>query len=217
MAEAIRMRFLIRARWTGAFFALLVTGSTLCIIWVAHAPLFRAAAHAWVVSDPLEPADAIVVLGGGLDVRPFAAADLYKKGLARQILIANVGVSQVERLGLLPRHSDLIREALLKLGVPPEAIGTFGDGVRNTYEEACALREWAKATAATRIILPTEHFSSRRVRWIFGRELGRIGVLASVQALSQREYSVNDWWRHEEGVIAFQNEVIKYIYYRVKY
>ena len=26
-----------------------------------------------------------------------------------------------------------------------------------------------------------------------------------------------DWWQHEEGVIAFQNEVIKYLYYRFKY
>jgi hypothetical protein len=34
---------------------------------------------AWVVSDSIAPADAIVVLGGGLETRPFAAADLYTK------------------------------------------------------------------------------------------------------------------------------------------
>jgi hypothetical protein len=35
-----------------------------------------------------------------------------------------------------------------------------------------------------------------------------------------QEEEANDgdnWWRHEAGVIGFQNEVIKYLYYRVKY
>jgi uncharacterized SAM-binding protein YcdF (DUF218 family) len=170
-----------------------------------------------VVSDPLDPADAIVVLGGGLVLRPSAAADLFKRGFARQILVSNVAMSEAERLDLLPRHGDLNREVLLKMGVPPEAIGMFGHGGRNTYEEASALLEWANATGARRVIIPTEIFSTRRVRWVFHRKLGSIGTLVSVQALPPVEYSVDDWWRHEQGLIGFQNEVLKYIYYRVKY
>jgi len=32
-----------------------------------------------------------------------------------------------------------------------------------------------------------------------------------------RQYTVDNWWKTEGGVIAFQNEVIKFIYYRLKY
>lgn len=32
-----------------------------------------------------------------------------------------------------------------------------------------------------------------------------------------REYSRRDWWRHEERLISFQNEVIKFGYYHIKY
>jgi hypothetical protein len=60
-------------------------------------------------------------------------------------------------------------------------------------------------------------FSSRRVRWILNRELSRAGAQAEIQVLPAFEYGADDWWRHEAGVIAFQNEVMKYVYYRVKY
>lgn len=60
-------------------------------------------------------------------------------------------------------------------------------------------------------------FPTRRVRWIVERELGAVGVRVMVDALIPREYAITDWWRHEEGLTAFQNEVIKYLFYRIKY
>ena len=38
-----------------------------------------------------------------------------------------------------------------------------------------------------------------------------------VPALDPLDYGRNDWWKHEAGVIGFQNEVMKYLYYRMKY
>ena len=43
----------------------------------------------------------------------------------------------------------------------------------------------------------------------------RVHVL--VRALPVREYKTEDWWQHEQGIVAFQNEVLKYAYYRLKY
>ena len=77
--------------------------------WLAHVQILQGIARAWVVSDSIAPADAIVVLGGGLETRPFAAADLYKKGMARQILISAVKPSPAEKLDIVP--SWLIRNA----------------------------------------------------------------------------------------------------------
>jgi uncharacterized SAM-binding protein YcdF (DUF218 family) len=117
----------------------------------------------------------------------------------------------------VPSHIALNRAVLLKLGVPPEAIVSFGTDVSSTYEEARALAEWANRNGIKSIIVPTEIFSSRRVRWILVKELSGLDVGIDVQALPPLDYDLDNWWRHEAGVIGFQNEVIKYLYYRVKY
>jgi len=180
--------------------------------WLARVQILQATARAWVVSDSLAPADAIVVLDGGLETRPFAAADLYKKGMARQILISAVKPSPAEKLDIVPSHIELNRAVLLKLGVPSEVIVSFGTDVSSTYEEARALAEWANRNGIKSIIVPTEIFSSRRVRWILVKELSGLDVGIQVQALPPLDYDLDNWWRHEAGVIGFQNEVIKYLY-----
>jgi hypothetical protein len=167
----------------------------------------------WVVSDELTHADAIAALGGSIDVRPFAAADLYKRGFASTILVANVQMSRAEELGI-PSHTELNREVLLKLGIPAMAIVGFGDNVSSTQDEAEAIKEWALVSKAKHIIVPTEIFAARRVQWIFDRELNPIGVI--VHALPTPQYTLADWWRHRSGLIDFNNEVLKYLYYRAK-
>jgi uncharacterized SAM-binding protein YcdF (DUF218 family) len=185
--------------------------------WLERDEILRGMARAWMVSDPVVPADAVAVLGGGLETRPFAAADLYKRGIAKRILLAGVKLSPTEKLAILPSHVELNRTVLIKLDVPPEAIGTFGSDVSNTFEEARALIRWGEANGAKDIIVPTEIFSSRRVRWILGKEAAATGVRVHIVALAPLEYGVDDWWRHSEGVVTFQNEIIKYLYYRTRY
>jgi hypothetical protein len=48
-----------------------------------------------------------------------------------------------------------------------------------------------------------------------GALLDRIEV--QVPALSDPEYSQSDWWKNEKAIVEFQNEIIKYVYYRIKY
>jgi uncharacterized SAM-binding protein YcdF (DUF218 family) len=167
--------------------------------WLARVQILQGAARAWIVSDLIVTADAIAVLGGGLETRPFAAADLYKKGMARQILVSAVRPSPAEKLEIVPSHVELNRAVLLKLGVPPEAILSFGTDVSSTYEEAHALAEWARTNGVRSIIVPTEIFSSRRVHWMLDRELRTIGTRVEVQALPSLEYDIDNWWQHEAG------------------
>jgi uncharacterized SAM-binding protein YcdF (DUF218 family) len=197
--------------------AVVVVLAAIAGLWLAHRPLLRGAAHLWVVSGPVAHADAIVVLGGGLEVRPIAAADLYKRGVADKILISNVKLGPAEKLGLLPSHTDQNRDVLLKLGVPADSIVVFGKDITNTFEEADALAKWAKSTGAKGVIVPTEYFPSRRVRWVLLQELAPAGVTVSVIAFPPPEYDFDNWWHTDIGVVEFQNEVLKYIYYRLRY
>jgi uncharacterized SAM-binding protein YcdF (DUF218 family) len=185
--------------------------------WLAGEPMLVGAAKLWIVSDPVSPANAIVVLGGGLDTRPFVAAELWRRGLADKILISQGPEERAVSMGAIPSHSELNREILLKLGVPAGVIETFGTANRNTRDEASALREWADRNAASVFIIPSEIFSARRVGWIFRREFFGTAVSIEVPSFEPPGYSRGDWWKTEQGLIAFQNEFLKYIYYRLKY
>jgi uncharacterized SAM-binding protein YcdF (DUF218 family) len=195
---------------------LLVVAALGVVAWVARERLLRSAADLWIVSDQLAPADAVAVLGGGLETRPFVAADYYRRGLVKKVLVSNVAASRAEQLGVLMSHVAVNRQVLLKLGVPESDIETFGADLSNTRDEALALRDWAERTGSRSIIVPTEIFSSRRVRWTLRRVLGN-AVTVRVAALDPANYRRDDWWREVEGLVGFQNEVVKYLYYRVKY
>ena len=179
--------------------------------------LLREATDLWIVSDPISRADAIVVLSGGLATRPFEAAELWRRGLADKILISQPSEERAVSIGAMPSHSELNREILLKLGVPGGVIETFGTANKNTRDEAVALREWAERNAASAFIIPTEIFPARRVRWIFRREFFGTPVKIEVLSFDHPEVTRREWWKTEPGVVAFQNEVLKYIYYRLKY
>ena len=187
------------------------------VAWLEHGPILRSLAAWWSVSDRLTHADAVVVLGGAIDVRPFAAAAIYKRGLAGTVFLSNDRMGRAARLGLVPSPMELSREILLKLGVPAAAIVPFGKELSSTREEAAAIHALAANGQVKSIIVPTELFGGRRVRWIFDRELAPAGIHVVVHAFPSGEYTLDDWWRHRRGWIDFNNEVLKYLYYRMRY
>ncbi len=199
---------------------LLGTLLLLMLAYACRAPLLRQAAAWWIIDSAPAPATAIVVLGGGRDTRPFAAAKLYHVGLAPIILIPVVKASPTEQLGMIRNDSDIVRDVLIHEGVPAEAITLIGTKVSSTYEESLAVKEWLSHQPATSapavLLLPTELFYTRRVRWIFQHNLGPAAD-PHVISIPAREYTADDWWTHEEGLIAFQNEVIKSAFYHWKY
>jgi len=178
--------------------------------------MLRGAADAWIVSDRPGPADAAVVLGGGIEDRPFAAAEYYREGLVKKILVSNARVGPAERTGVVKPVAVMTREILLKLRIPQDAIEIFGDNLSNTHQEVLALHLWAERTGAHALIVPTEIFSTRRVRWMLRRVFGSDFTLY-VPALDPVEYHRDDWWQHDQGIVAFQNEVLKDVYYHLKY
>ena len=118
---------------------------------------------------------------------------------------------------LLWRSPEVTRQVLLRAGVPDGALTDIGNDVQSTYEESLAVRDWLKTNRATRLIIRTDVFHTRRVRWLFRKQLKGTGVALTVEAIPVREYTVADWWRHEQGLVAFQNEVLKSVYYHLKY
>jgi uncharacterized SAM-binding protein YcdF (DUF218 family) len=201
-----------KLRWKRAAVGLAIIVLAIALVWQRHGPILERIGNWWGVSDQPQQADAIVVLGGGTTFRPAAAAALYRQGFASNILISNPSEAGTD----LPA-SQPDRDILLGLGVPATAIADFGENPSSTYDEAVAIRDWATASHARRIIVPTGIFSARRTRWIFERELTPAGIEVLVVALQSPNYLPADWWRHRSGRNEFQREVLKYLYYRIKY
>jgi uncharacterized SAM-binding protein YcdF (DUF218 family) len=182
-----------------------------------RAPLLTGLANDWIVNEPLAKADVIVVLGGGVETRPFEAARLYHQGLAPKILIMNPKPVPTSGLGLTPSEAELTRQILTNQGVPASALVILANEVTSSYEESMAFRDWAKTNVIKNVIIPTDIFHTRRVRWLYRKELKNTGIQVSVEAVPMREYTARDWWRNEHGIVAFQNEILKFAYYRIKY
>jgi uncharacterized SAM-binding protein YcdF (DUF218 family) len=181
------------------------------VSWLGYEALLRTAANWWIICDPVEPADAVAILGGDPGLRALAAAQYYRAGLVHKVLIS-VGHYLISAKPRVAR-----RVLATQLCVPESAIEIFGSVARDTYQEAVALREWALQNHAQKILVPVEMFCSRRVRWIFNKQLAEVGARIQVPALEAEEYRRDKWWESEKTLRLFRDEVIKYVYYRIRY
>ena len=135
----------------------------------ARAPA-AGAADLWIVSDPLTPADVAVVLGGGTRYSALRGGRTVSQGLVKKVLVSQVADGRAVAIGAELGHTEVNRQVLLKLGVPADAIETFGSSNKNTKEEALALLEWTQRHASRAVIIPAGIFEARRVRWTFHHE-----------------------------------------------
>jgi uncharacterized SAM-binding protein YcdF (DUF218 family) len=204
--------------WLRLLLALFAAVALLLILAYAfRAPLLSGFARAWIIDEPPAKADAIVVLGGGVEYRPFAAAKLYKAGYAPKVLIMDVNLSWTEQRGLQEPERDVTRKILLHEGVPETAIERVGQAIHNTSGESLAVRDWAGAHHAGRLLVTTEIFHTRRVKWLFRKRFKGTGTDVRVVAVQPWEYQSTNWWKVEQGLLAFQNEWVKLPFYWLKY
>jgi len=166
----------------------------LCVlVFIFRAPLLVAAASAWMVDQPVARADAIVILGGGVESRPFAAARMFRAGVAPQVLYINVQHYPDEELGIALSEAEQTHRIRLSNGVSETAITLIGTTVSSTYDEARDMRVWADQTGVKSIVIPTGPFHTRRVRWIFREQLRETKVELHVVAIHPSRYGVDDW------------------------
>jgi uncharacterized SAM-binding protein YcdF (DUF218 family) len=194
-----------------SFLALLI------VAWIFRAPLLKAMARFWIVDEPIGVADAVVILGGGLQSRPFAAARFVEQGLTTNVLLMCPLPNASERRGTSPGDCELSRAIMLKKGVPDIYIHFTGTNVTSTFDEARAIRVWASEHHPKVLLIPTDVFHTRRVKWLLQKQLDGLDVDVRVIALEDEYYSRTNWWQNERGFLAFQNEAIKYVLYRWRY
>lgn len=118
-----------------------------------------------IASDPLAPADAIVVIGG--DHKPDRIAHavrLYEDGYA-PVIILSAGTLVWEGNERVA-EAEVMRRQAIALGVPPEVMILEVES-RSTYENAHFTRQLSEAHRIDSLLLVTSTYHSRRARHFF--------------------------------------------------
>ena len=103
------------------------------------------------VSQPPQPADFVVILGGS-DSRARTAAVLYKQGLVSRVIASGCYPSLGSQLTLFEEE-----------GIPSDAI-LVNDNAKNTWNEAKQVLALLQTEGATSALIVTDRFHTRRAR-----------------------------------------------------
>jgi uncharacterized SAM-binding protein YcdF (DUF218 family) len=199
------------ALWLGA--ALL---AAIALVGFAPASLFRGVASFLIVEDRLEPAAAIVALGGQAPFRQIEAARLYHAGWAPLVFVVQEGpsdeASALRELGIevLPEW-ELSRQVLLRRGVPASAIVVPREKSIGTLEELQAVYGALRSKDAP-VILVTSKFHTRRasLTWNYVTQ-GRSKAI--VRAAGQDPFDPTRWWRERRFALAVVREYLGLVNY----
>jgi len=183
--------------------SLLLFLAFLGLVYMVRHPLLRLAGQFWVLDEPTERADVIIVLGDDnyTGDRATHAADLYHAGLAPQV------VASGRLLRPYAGVSEMIERDLESRGVPATSIVKFSHRAANTREEAEALAGLVANRGWKRILVVTSNYHARRARFIFGRVF-RPGLTVRVSAARDSEFDPSHWWESRLGRKLFLNEIL---------
>jgi uncharacterized SAM-binding protein YcdF (DUF218 family) len=186
----------------------------LIVVYLLRAPILTGLAKALVVSDPLQHADIIYVMGGDASSRPLYAAELYKRGLAPRVVIPRTEVTPAEKLGAMPNESDAAVHVMVTRGVPPEAITELSPpgGSTSTVDDARLLAEYAQQQHIQRAIVVTSAFHSRRTRWVIRHQRPPVPFRIMMAPVEDFGFDETNWWKAERGMLNYIQEYIKFVH-----
>jgi uncharacterized SAM-binding protein YcdF (DUF218 family) len=173
-----------------------------------------------VIDEPLQPADAIVVLAGTRVERWLEGVELYREKLAPKILLSSGRIEPAEEAirarGIrFPRETDLVKDAMVQLGVSASDVEAFPESVDNTASEASAARALASTRHWRRIIVVTSKYHTRRSRYAFQRAFHGSGVEIQVRGSRFDAARPDTWWKHRADLRFVISEWQKLVAYRL--
>jgi len=165
------------------------------VLYLVRRPILRFTAESWIVEDPLDKADALIVLGDDnfYADRATRAVQLFREGKAQVI------VASGRRLRPNAGVAELIEHDLVERGVPKDRVLRFtydGDG---TLEEAEALVKLVTHKKWRRVIVVTSNYHARRARYIFRRVFPQ-GMEISVASARDGDFDPEHWWEKRKSI-----------------
>ena len=189
--------------------------------------LQRAAVLTWigsllVVEDPLIQADVVLPLAGGDWDREIEAAELFRGGHARDVVLtlepeAATRTYLTDRGIYLPTAEERRLKVLAALGVPPERVTVIRTPVTSTLDEARLVGAWAAGSGVRTVILVSTPYHTARAKYIFDRYAATAQTKFIVRSTKLSEFRPDSWWTSRamlrEGIF----ELEKLVAYRLRY
>ena len=207
MRNERNFRRLSRRQW----FAVALAAALALLIAFGRYQICRLFAPLLFAGDQPAKADIIYVLGGDYGVRAPVAARLLHQGWARKIVL----VREAENKALRHNQTDLLRNALDRLGVPKDRIEELKPpgGVKSTADEARALKRYATHSPMNRVLVVTSSFHGRRARMAMERALAHTGVEVRVITAESNFASREHWRETKLGRKQIELECEKTLFY----
>jgi hypothetical protein len=165
-------------------------------------PVLRAAGWALVISQPVEPADVIVVSLGSGGAGALEAADLVHRGISKRVAVFSDPPDEVDnefiRRGLPYEDAGARRlEELRMLGVTdlveiPRAGGTEDEGK--------VLPSWADEHQFRSIVVVASKDHSRRLRRVLDRSMKDHPTRVTVRSARYSNFDPDRWWETRGGI-----------------
>jgi uncharacterized SAM-binding protein YcdF (DUF218 family) len=171
-------------------------------------------AASWLLqSDHPQAADAIVVLAGDAR-RARYAADLFRQGLARKVLVSRPAPTAREKLLSdlaipFPRGEQVDFWVLQKTGVEAGNIEFFGGASLSTFDEAIALQRQFVGQSP-RLLVVTSPYHVRRARMILANAMPN--AILTVCATPYEQFPAQ-WWRSQDAARDLLLESAKLAFY----
>jgi uncharacterized SAM-binding protein YcdF (DUF218 family) len=172
-------------------------------------------------ADPLEPADAIVVLSGDVG-RDLEAADLFAEGFGRTILLTRTPERRV-LAALRSRGVEILSDIetrlnyLEALGVARADLTVLQRVVDSTQAEAALVAEWAESREIERVIVVTSAFHTSRTRYVFNQVFRDLDTQILIHPSGESSFAPATWWHTRADLRNGLFELQKYAYYRLTY
>jgi uncharacterized SAM-binding protein YcdF (DUF218 family) len=164
-------------------------------LFLVRHPLMRFAAESWIVEDPIEHADALIVLSDDnfYADRATRAAELFREGKAPVV------VASGRRLRPAAGIAELMEHDLIERGVPKDKIIRLAHDADNTREEAEALLKLASSRNWKSVVVVTSNFHTRRARYIF-RHIFPESVEVSVASARDGDFDPEKWYEKRKSI-----------------
>ncbi len=165
------------------------------VLYLVRRPLLRFTAESWIIEDPLDKADALIVLGDDnfYADRATRGAQLFREGKAPLI------VASGRRLRPNAGIAELMEHDLVERGVPRDKIVRFVHDADSTLEEARALARLVKERKWRSVIVVTSNFHTRRARYIFQRVFPQ-GMEVRVASARDGDFDPEHWWEKRKSI-----------------
>lgn len=195
--------------------AILLVATGMMLVPLIRQSILRAAGHALVATDPLEPVDLIVVMFDTDGAGALEASDLIHRGFGSRVAVfADPPDPIVDREFLrrgVPYEDMAARETRQLQAVGIDNVDKIPKPTSDA-KEGPILASWCDQHHLQSVIVITNLTESRLVRRIFHRSLKSHHVRVVVCSAPYGDFDPDGWWRSHSGIRseigALQNLVI---------